>query len=290
MQCQTADFQHEAHLRALKAVSFHGILIADVFGVLSLDEHLGKAHGIRLWVDLLSEQAHIGRRIITLDEIIAGGEHTARAAGLIQYGDDLAVIKDIVTAFGKQNIDHQFNNVAAGIVVAGFGIFRELTDQFLENISHLHIVDGTRIKVKFGEGLDDGEQAVILVHLVDFFAKVQTALLGHQDFQHICGKSLQIALKIGGDMVCVIYKLCKVKFTGVIKLEAGNAIHRLCREIRVCFELVYDFLLGGRKSTLKAADDRHRNDDILVLVAAVRSTQFVCDGPDKVYFGGNIDR
>ena len=57
---------------------------------------------------------YIGRGIITLDEIVPGGEHTARAAGLIQYGDDLAVIKYIVTAFGKQNIDHQFNNVAAG--------------------------------------------------------------------------------------------------------------------------------------------------------------------------------
>ena len=91
-------------------------------------------------------------------------------------------------------------------------------------------------------------------------------------------------------MVCVIYKLCKVKFTGVIKLEAGNAIHRLCREIRVCFELVYDLLLGGCKSTLKATDDRHRNDNILVFVAAVWSAQFVRDGPDKVHFGGNIDR
>ena len=175
-------------------------------------------------------------------------------------------------------------------MVAGFGIFRELTDQFFENISHLHIVDSSRVKIKFGERFDDGEQSVVLVHLVDFFAEVQTALLGHQDFQHICGKSLQVTLEIGGNMVCVINKLCKVKFTGVIKLEAGNAIHRLCREIRVCFELLNDFLLGRRKSALKAADDRHRNDDILVLVAAVRSTQFVCDGPDKVYFGGNIDR
>ena len=90
-------------------------------------------------------------------------------------------------------------------------------------------------------------------------------------------------------MVCVIYKLCKVKFTGVIKLEAGNAIHRLCRKIRVCFELLNDFLLGGRKSALKAADDRHRNDNILVLVATVRPAQFVCDGPDKIYFGGYIN-
>ena len=90
-------------------------------------------------------------------------------------------------------------------------------------------------------------------------------------------------------MVCVIYKLCKVKFTGVIKLEAGNAIHRLCRKIRVCFELVDNLLLGGRKRTLKAADNRHWNNDILIFVATVRSAQFVSDGPDKIYFGGYIN-
>ena len=44
------------------------------------------------------------------------------------------------------------------------------------------------------------------------------------------------------------------------------------------------------KRTLKAADDRHRNDNILVFVATVWPAQFVCDGPDKVHFGGNIDR
>ena len=165
-------FQHKAHLRALKSVGFHGVLIADVFGVLPLDEHLGKAHGIRLRVDLLSEQAHIGRGVITFDAIVAGGKHTARATGLIQYGDDLAVIEDIVTAFGQQDVDHQLNDVAAGVVVAGFGIFRELTDQFFENISHLHIVDSSRVKIKLGERLDDGEQSVVLVHFVNFFTEI----------------------------------------------------------------------------------------------------------------------
>ena len=131
-------------------------MIADIFSILTLNEHLSKTHGKRLWVDLLTKQAHIRRRIITLDEIVAGGKHTTRAAGLIQYGDDLAIVKDIIAAFGKQNIDHQLNDVAAGVVVAGFGIFRELTDQFFENVSHLHIVDGTRIKVELGERLDDG--------------------------------------------------------------------------------------------------------------------------------------
>ena len=174
-------------------------------------------------------------------------------------------------------------------MITGLGVFRKLTDQFLKNVSHLHIVDGARIEIKLGERLDDGKQTVILIHLVDFFTEVQTALLGHQNFQHVCRETLQITLEIGGNVVCVIYKFCKVKLTGVIKLEAGNTVHRLCREIRVCFELVDNLLLGGRKRTLKAADNRHWNNDILIFIATVRSAQFVCDGPDKIYFGGYIN-
>ena len=174
-------------------------------------------------------------------------------------------------------------------MIAGFGVFRKLTDQFLKNVSHLHIVDGARVEIKLGERLDDGKQAVVLIHLVDFFTEVQTTLLGHQNFQHVCRETLQITLKIGGNVVCVIYKFGKVKFAGIIKLKAGNAVHRLCREIRICFELLHDFLLSGRKGTLKAADDRHRNNDILIFVAAVRSAQFICDEPDKIYFSGYIN-
>ena len=90
-------------------------------------------------------------------------------------------------------------------------------------------------------------------------------------------------------MVRIVHQLCEVELAGVIELKPGNTLHRLCREVRILFELRYNRCFGRCQRTLKAANDRHRNDDILVLVAAVRTTQFVCDRPDKVYFGGNID-
>ena len=40
----------------------------------------------------------------------------------------------------------------------------------------------------------------------------------------------------------------------------------------------------------KATDDCHRNDNILIFVAAVRSAQFICNGPDKIHFGRYIHR
>ena len=91
-------------------------------------------------------------------------------------------------------------------------------------------------------------------------------------------------------MVCIIYQFCKVKFAGVIELKAGNAVHRLCWKIRICFELVYDLLLCRCKRTFKSADDGHWNDYILIFIASIWSTQFVCDRPNKVYFCRNINR
>ena len=116
-------FNHEPHLGALKVVSLHGVLVADVFCILALDHHFCQADGVRFGVNLLTEKSYIGGRIIPLDKIVAGGKHTARSTGLIQYSDDLAVIKNIIATFCQQDIDHQLDNVSAGIVIASLGIF-----------------------------------------------------------------------------------------------------------------------------------------------------------------------
>ena len=226
-------FQHKTHFRAFKAVCFHGVLITDIFGILPFDEHFSKAHGIGLRVDFLPEQAHICRGIIAFNKIKTGGQHTTRTTGLIQYCDDLTVIEDIIAPFSKQNIDHQLDNVATSVMVTSLGIFRKFANQIFKNVPHLHIVDGTRVKVKFGKCLDDRKQPIVFVHLVDFLAKIQTALLRHQNLQHIRREPLQVALEIGRDVVCVIRKFCKVKFAGIIELKARNTVHRLCRKIRI---------------------------------------------------------
>ncbi len=114
-------------------------------------------------------------------------------------------------------------------------------------------------------------------------------LLGHQDFQYIDRKALQVILEVISNAVRIVHQLCEVELAGVIELEPRNALHGFYRKIRIIFELCYDRCLSKCQRTLKAANDGHRNDDILILGAAVKTTQFVCDGPDKVYFCGNID-
>lgn len=89
-------------------------------------------------------------------------------------------------------------------------------------------------------------------------------------------------------MVRIVDQFREGVFAGVVELIARYTVHRLGREIWILFVLFNDSLLGIRKRTLKAPDDRHWNDDIFVLVASVRPTQLVGNGPDKVHFCSDI--
>ena len=75
-----------------------------MFCILTFDEHFGKAHSVRLRIDLLTEQPNIRRGIITFDEVIAAGKHAARATVLIQYGDNLHVIQDVIATISQQDV------------------------------------------------------------------------------------------------------------------------------------------------------------------------------------------
>ena len=175
-------------------------------------------------------------------------------------------------------------------MITGFSIFRKLPDQFLEDISHLHIVNGSRIQIQFGECLYHGKQTVVLIHLVDLLVEIQALLRRQDDFLNIRRESLDITLEVGCKMIRIIHKLRQIILTGVIKLEPGNTVHSFCREIRIRFVLIDNLLLCRLQSTLKTADDRHRDDDILILIALIRSTQLVGDRPDEVHLCRYINR
>ena len=72
---------------------------ADVVCILVLDEHLRQAHGVGLRVVLLAEQSNVCGWVEAVDVVEGGGEHAACAAGLVQDGDDLAIVEDVVASF-----------------------------------------------------------------------------------------------------------------------------------------------------------------------------------------------
>ena len=79
-------------------------------------------------------------------------------------------------------------------------------------------------------------------------------------------------------------------FRRVVELETGNFAHRLVRISGAFLELCNNLSLRAGKRTFKTADNHHRDDDILVLVALVRAAKRVRNGPNEINFGRNIHR
>lgn len=85
-------------------------------------------------------------------------------------------------------------------------------------------------------------------------------------------------------MIRIVAQLREREAARVVKLEPGDAVHCLCRIIRILLILLDDLFLRRFKGALKAPDNRHRNDDVLILIALIRSAQLVCDRPDHAGF------
>ena len=219
-----------------------------------------------------------------MNEVVRSRKHTARACCLIQYGDLLVVIENIITALCKQNVYHELDNISARVVIASLGIFREPTDQVLKDIAHLNIVNGLRIEVKLRECLYHRQQTVILIHLVDLLVKVKAL----DDVLHIGRKALDVVSEIRRKVVGIIDKLCKGVLARIEELIPRHTAHRLCRVRRILLVLLHDSLLRSFQCALKAADNDHRNNNVLVLVALICTSQLIGNRPNEAHLGGNI--
>ena len=141
----------------------------------------------------------------------------------------------------------------------------------LEDIAHLDAVVGLGVQIQVGKCLHHAEQTAVLIHLVDMAEHFKSI----EDFLHFGGEALNIHFEIGFNVVRLVAQFFQRVGRGVIELISGNAVH--------C-------LFGRLQGTLQAAQNRHRNNDIAVLIRHIGTAQFVGDAPDKVYFRGDINR
>jgi hypothetical protein len=245
-----------------EAVFYHGILKTDVPGILPLDQHIGKADGIGLWVYFMPEKPCVNIGIETVEKIVRGGEHTAGSTDHIQHGSDLALGQKVVAALGKDDVHHEPNHFTRRVVIASLGVGGKAADKVLKHIAHHMAVHGLGIKIKFAEFFYHPVEAVVLVHLLNFFFEFEIV----DDFLNVDGKAFDVAFKIRGDIFAVRKEFRKRKAAGVIKGETGLSPEHSLRGVGVLFKGRNYRRFGWGKGALQAADDYHGDNNVFVFV------------------------
>ena len=221
-----------------------------------------------------------------LDKAVRRAEHTTRSAGLVTDSYNLAIVENIITAFADKHSDKALDNVTTCVKLTGIYVLIELTNQMLEDIAHLDTVVGLGVQIQVGKCLHHAEQTSVLIHLVDMTEHFKSI----EDFLHFGGEALNIHFEIGFNVVRLVAQFFQRVGRGVIELIAGNAVHCLRRIVRILGEHIRNSLLGRLQGALQAAQNRHRDNDIAVLIRHIGAAQFVGDAPNKVYFRGDINR
>lgn len=257
--------EHEAHFHIGETVFFKGVGVAEVVGLLALDEHFCQAHGVRDAVVFLAEELHICRGVEVANVVVGGGEHATGAAGLVANGDDFVVVEDVVAALGQQQGDAKLDDVSAGVELTGLHILEEAADEVFKDVAHADAVELLQAEVELGEGLDHGVEAAVFVHLVDVGGHLQLL----QDVDNVFGEAGEVGFEVGGHVVGVVAELCQGEAAGVVKAVATQGVHGSFGVVGVGLKFVDYRLFGGLQCALKAADDGHGDDDIAVFVGHV---------------------
>ena len=221
-----------------------------------------------------------------LDKAVRRAEHTARSAGLVTDSDNLAIVENIITAFADKHSHKALDNVTTCVKLTCIYILIELTNQMLKDIAHLDTVVGLGVQIQVCKRLHHAEQTSILIHLVDMAEHFKSI----EDFLHFGGEAFNVHFEIGFNVVRLVAQFFQRIGRGVIELIAGNAVHCLRRIVRILGEHIRNSLLGRLQGALQAAQNRHRDNDIAVLIRHIGAAQFVGNAPNKVHFRGDINR
>ena len=109
-----------------------------------------------------------------------------------------------------------------------------------------------------------------------------------QDILDMIGKALNVRLEVFRNVVGIVAQLLQRELTDVIKPIAGNFVHALRRVIGIFVVFGYDIRLCLCQSALKATYDRHRDDDITILIRHIGATQLIGNAPDEIGFFADI--
>ena len=174
-------------------------------------------------------------------------------------------------------------------MITGLGVFRKTTDNILENVAHLHAVYMGGVQIQFRELFHHAVKTVALIHFVDLGAEFQQLFQNQLD---VSRKAFNVRLEVGRNAVAVIQKAFQGKFIGVVKGIFGHLAKKRSWEVRVLLVLCHNCIFGFLQSALKPADDDHGDNNVLIFIRGIGTTERVGNGPDQsdflAYVNGRI--
>ena len=279
---------HIVKFIAAERIIAQGITVFHAGCVAALDQHICLGNRISFGVELLSKAGQGGILANILQALSQAAQHLRSAHGHIIGRFGAALGSDFLLFGGNEQLGHQVNNVPAGEVgtslfVVGFG---EFADQLFKNVAHVGGGDFLRGHIALAgiELLQGDVEDTALDHQLDGIVKVEVL----NDVLDIGGKTLKIGFKVALHVVRLCHQPCKIEVAGVVEVVAGNAAEDAVTRstldvLRIQLLCHGDHsILGRLQGIVKTLQNRHRQNDLAVLVGLEQAHQMGGNLPDQV--------
>lgn len=171
-----------------------------------------------------------------------------------------------------------------------FDVFVEAPDELLEEGAHLVVVEAVRVfrslggEVDAGFLVEAGEHEIKPANLVeDADGIVEPEAV--EDFADVFREAVDVGFQATGKIGVIVEESVEGDGRGVVKREASGAakgvvavVEALSLQLGLGF---HDLVLGGCQGVIEAAQDRERQDDVLVFALGDRPVEVLGDFPQE---------
>ena len=245
-----------------------------------------EAHGIRAGVDLLTSHEQTGRGVLRAQVLAHRREHPPGARRRVVDAAVHGLARDgrvLVTA--QQQVDHEGDDLARGEVLTSGLVARlgELAVQLLEDRPHLGVADVLGTQVELGELLDDQVERIGLLEPLHLLLEPEPG----EHVADVVAEAVDVGQQVGLDVGAVAGQRGEGVGRGVVErvlrgLAQLDVQQVLGHPVTGALLLGQHGVLRRCQDAIQPAQDRHRQDDIALLLRLVRPAEQVGDGPDEV--------
>ena len=120
----------------------------------------------------------------------------------------------------EEEIHHELDDLSRGEVFPGLlvGLLRTYPNEFLEDVTHLHVVHAVGREIDGGELFDDEIEQVLLGHLRNLNVEPEP----FHDRPNIRRKAVDVAVEIRRELVRVVEEARQIELREIVERHLGN--------------------------------------------------------------------